>query len=142
MDKHGTYLGFDYGTYKIGVAVGQRITGTASALETIRSEKKQVRWEAIDRLVETWRPDALIVGIACQPDGQDNPVTPLMRKFCRQLKARYGLPVYQVDEHLTSFESRSILFNTASLRAHKVQKLNDQVAAKLILQTWLGCHDG
>lgn len=141
MDKRGTYLGFDYGTYKIGVAVGQRITGTASPLETIRSEKKQVRWEAIDRLVETWCPDALIVGIACQPDGRDNPITPLMRKFCRQLKARYRLPVHQVDEHLTSFESRSILFDEVNLRAHKVQELNDQVAAKLILQTWLSCHE-
>ncbi len=140
MDKHGTYLGFDYGTYKIGVAVGQCITGTASPLETIRSEKKQVRWGAIDRLVETWRPDALIVGIACRPDGRDNPITPLMRKFCRQLENRYRLPVYQVDEHLTSFESRSILFDEANLGARKVQELNDQVAAKLILQTWLNHH--
>ncbi|WP_022949017.1 Holliday junction resolvase RuvX [Methylohalobius crimeensis] len=137
MDKRGTYLGFDYGTHKIGVAVGQRITGTASPLETIRSEKKSVRWEAIDRLVNTWCPDGLIVGIACQPDGQDNPITPLMRKFCRQLEARYQVPVYPVDEHLTSFESRRLLFDEVNLRARKVQEFNDQVAAKLILQTWL-----
>lgn len=140
MDKLATYLGFDFGTYKIGVAVGQRITGTASPLATIRSEKKQVRFEAIDRLVETWRPEALIVGIACQPDGQDNPITPLMRKFCRQLESRYQLPVYPVDEHLTSFESRRLLFDEVNLGARKVQEFNDQVAAKLILQTWLNHH--
>ncbi|MCX8048108.1 MAG: Holliday junction resolvase RuvX [Methylohalobius sp.] len=138
MGKSGTYLGFDFGTHKIGVAVGQRLTGTASPLQTIRSEKNKVRFEAIDRLVETWRPDALVVGIACRVDGEDNPVTPLMRKFCRQLEHRYRLPVYQVDEHLTSFESRHILFGEAKLGARKVQELSDQMAAKLILQTWLG----
>ncbi len=137
MDKSATYLGFDYGTYKIGVAVGQRVTRTASPLATICSEKKHVRFEAIDRLVEVWQPEALIVGIACQPDGRDNPITPLMRKFCRQLEHRYRLPVYQVDEHLTSFESRSILFDEANLGVRKVRELSDQVAAKLILQTWL-----
>lgn len=140
MDN-GTYLGFDYGTHKIGVAVGQRVTGTASPLETIRSEKKIVRWEAIDRLIKTWSPKALVVGIACQPDGQDNPVTPAMRKFCRQLEGRYQLPVYPVDEHLTTFESKRLLFDEANLRAHQVQEFNDQVAAKLILQTWLN-HSG
>ncbi len=140
MDN-GTYLGFDYGTHKIGVAVGQRITRTASPLETIRSEKKQVRWKAIDRLIETWRPAALIVGIACQPDGQDNPVTPLMRKFCRQLEGRYHLPVHPVNEHLTTIESKRWLFDEANLSANKVQEYNDQVAAKLILQTWLNYHE-
>lgn len=141
MDKAGTYLGFDFGTHKIGVAVGQRVTGTASPLETIRSEKKRVRWDAIDRLVKTWHPDALIVGIACQSDGRDNPVTPLMRRFCRQLEARYRLPVYPVDEHLTSYESRRLLFDEINLRARKVQEFNDQVAAKLILQTWLNYQE-
>jgi putative Holliday junction resolvase len=137
MAKNATYLGFDYGTYKIGVAVGQAVTGTASPLLTIRSEKKRVRFEAIDRLVETWRPQALIVGIACQTDGRDNPITPLMRKFCRQLESRYRLPVYPVDEHLTSFESRRLLFDEVNLGARKVQEVSDQVAAMLILQTWL-----
>ncbi|GAB6068680.1 Holliday junction resolvase RuvX [Methylothermus subterraneus] len=137
MDRSATYLGFDYGTYKIGVAVGQKITGTATPLETIRSEKRKVRFAAIDRLVETWRPQALIVGIACQPDGRDNPITPLMRKFCRQLESRYLLPVHAVDEHLTSFESRRLLFDEANLKGRKVRELSDQVAAMLILQTWL-----
>ncbi len=142
MDNTGTYLGFDFGNKKIGVAVGQPITRTASPLETIRSEKKKVRWEAIDRLVATWQPSALIVGIAIRDDGSDNPVTPLMRKFCRQLEARYRLPVYTVDEQLTSMESRRLLFDELKLRARDVHAYNDQVAAKLILQTWLDDHEG
>ncbi len=138
VNQHsGTYLGFDFGTRKIGVAVGQRLTGTASPLETIRSEKKSVRWQAIDRLVATWQPEGLVVGIARQIDGQDNPVTPLMQKFCRQLEGRYRLPVFAMDEHLTSFESRQLLFEELQLRAGKVKALNDQVAAQLILQSWL-----
>ncbi|HEB76963.1 MAG TPA: Holliday junction resolvase RuvX [Methylothermaceae bacterium] len=138
VNQHsGTYLGFDFGTRKIGVAVGQRLTGTASPLETIRSEKKSVRWQAIDRLVATWQPEGLVVGIARQIDGQDNPVTPLMQKFCRQLEGRYRLPVFAMDEHLTSFESRQLLFDELQLHAGKVKALNDQVAAQLILQSWL-----
>ncbi len=141
MDNSGTFLGFDFGTRKIGVAVGQRITRTASPLETIRSEKKRVRWEAIDRLVATWRPQALIVGIASQEEGSDNPVTPLMRKFCRQLDGRYHLSVHTVDEYLTSYESRQLLFDELKLRARQVHAFNDQVAAKLILQSWLDNHE-
>ena len=142
MDNMGTYLGFDFGSKKIGVAVGQRITCTASPLETIRSEKKTVRWQAIDRLVAAWRPAALIVGIAVQEDGSDNPVTPLMRKFCRQLEARYRLPVHTVDERLTSMESRRLLFDELKLRARDVHAYNDQVAARLILQSWLDEQEG
>ncbi|HFD86377.1 MAG TPA: Holliday junction resolvase RuvX [Gammaproteobacteria bacterium] len=141
MDKSGAYLGFDFGTKRIGVAVGQKITRTASPLETIRSEKKRVRWEAIDRLVADWQPQALIVGIAYQEDGGDNPITPLIRKFCRQLEARYRLPVHNVDERLTSIESRRMLFDELNLRARGVHAFNDQVAAKLILQTWLDDHE-
>ncbi len=137
MAETETYLGFDFGTRRIGVAVGQRLTGTASALETIRSEKKAVRWQAIDRLVQCWRPAGFVVGIACQADGGDNPVTPLMRKFCRQLEGRYHRPVHTMDEYLTSFESRQLLFGELGLRAGKVHRYNDQVAARLILQTWL-----
>ncbi len=142
MDNMGTYLGFDFGSKKIGVAVGQRVTRTASPLETIRSEKKTVRWQAIDRLVAAWRPAALIVGIAVQEDGSDNPVTPLMRKFCRQLEARYCLPVHTVDERLTSMESRRLLFDELKLRARDVHAYNDQVAARLILQSWLDEQEG
>jgi len=141
MADSGTYLGFDFGTRRIGVAVGQRITRTATPLETIRSEKKRVRWEAIDRLVSTWQPEALVVGVATAADGSDNPVTPLMRKFCRQLEARYRLPVYPVDEQLTTRESRRLLFEDLNLRARRVHEYNDQVAAKLILQTWLDDYE-
>lgn len=133
----GTYLGFDYGTKRIGVAVGQRITRTASPLETIHAVNQKTNWEAITRLIETWQPCGLVVGVSHQVNGEENPVTPKIHRFCRQLEGRYGLPVYQVDEMLSTFESKQLLFDEVKVRASKLWEVQDQVAAQLILQTWL-----
>jgi len=82
-----TYLCFDFGNKKIGAAVGQTITATASPLQTIRSINQSPDWEIISKLIQEWRPAGLVVGISKQADGSDNPITPRMFKFCRQLKA-------------------------------------------------------
>ncbi len=91
--RQDTYLGFDFGTKKIGIAVGQTTTGMASPLQTIRSLNDQPNWRAIGLLCAEWMPKGLVVGISKQEDGGDNPVTPRMRKFCRQLEGRFSLPV-------------------------------------------------
>lgn len=132
-----TYLGFDFGTKKIGVAVGQALTWFASPLETVRAVRQKPNWQAINRLVETWKPDALVVGISYQQDGSENAVTQPTLRFCRQLQGRYNLPVHQIDETLTTFESKSLLFDDMKLSATKMWELQDQFAAQLILQTWL-----
>ena len=95
-----TYLGFDFGSKKIGVAVGHLMTGIASPLLTLRSINQNPDWEAISKLIKEWRPIGLVVGISKQHDGSDNLITPLMLKFCRQLEGRYNLPVYKQDETL------------------------------------------
>ncbi len=132
-----TYLGFDYGTKKIGVAVGQTITVSASPLQTIRSINQNPDWNIIGKLIEEWRPAGLVVGISKQTDGSDNPVTPRMLKFCRQLEGRYQLPVFQQDETLSTFEAKQMLFEEVSVSAGKLWEVQDQLAAQLILQTWL-----
>ncbi len=132
-----TYLGFDFGNKKIGVAVGQMTTKTASPLQTIRSINQLPDWTMLSQLISQWRPMALIVGISIQHDGSDNPITPKMRKFCRQLEGRYGLPVYPVDETLSTFEAKQLLFDELHLRADKLWQVQDQLAAQLILQSWL-----
>ncbi len=132
-----TYLGFDFGTKKIGVAVGQATTLTASALQTIPAIKQNPGWEAIAKLIREWRPVGLVVGIARQMDGTDNLVTPRMVKFCRQLAGRYGLPVFQQDETLSTFEAKQLLFDDVGVRAGTLWAVQDQLAAQLILQTWL-----
>ena len=132
-----TYLGFDFGNKKIGTAIGQTITTTASPLQTIRSINQNPNWEIITRLIQEWRPAGLVVGISKQADGSDNPITPRMLKFCRQLEGRYQLPVYQQDETLSTFEAKQMLFDEVSVNASKLWEVQDQLAAQLILQTWL-----
>ncbi len=135
-----TYLGFDFGNKKIGIAVGQTTTGTASPLQTIRSINQAPNWDIIGKLIEQWRPAGLVVGVSRQADGSDNPVTPRMLKFCRQLAGRYHLPVYQQDESLSTFEAKQMLFDDVGVNATKLWEVQDQLAAQLILQTWLNDH--
>lgn len=137
-----TYLGFDFGNKKIGTAVGQTTTATASPLQTLRSINQNPDWAAISKLIEEWRPAGLVVGISRQHDGTDNPVTPRMLKFCRQLEGRYQLPVYQQDETLSTFEAKQLLFDDVNVNATKLWAVQDQLAAQLILQTWLNNHKG
>ncbi len=134
-----TVLGFDFGLKKIGVAVGQEITGTAAPLATLRQVKHGIDWEAIGRLIRTWQPEVLVVGIPYNMDDSEQPMTEAARRFSRQLHGRYRVPVHLVDERLTSLEADRILKNRDRMRrAERLQKM-DQVAAQLILETWL--HD-
>lgn len=132
-----TYLGFDFGNKKIGVAVGQVTTCSASSLQTLRSINEQPNWGVISQLITEWQPVGLVVGISRQFDGTDNPITPRMVKFCRQLEGRYRLPVYQQDETLSTFESKQLLFDDVKVNATRLWEVQDQLAAQLILQTWL-----
>ncbi|MDD2758931.1 MAG: Holliday junction resolvase RuvX [Methylomonas sp.] len=130
------YLGFDFGNKKIGVAVGYAGTGIASPLQTIKSPNQLPNWEVIGQLIVEWRPVGLVVGISKQQDGTDNPITPRMQKFCRQLHGRYNLVVHQVDETLTTFAAKQLLYDDLKVSAGKLWEVQDQLAAQLILQSW------
>ncbi len=132
-----TYLGFDFGNKKIGTAVGQLTTKTASPLETIRSLNQVPNWDKIGQLINEWQPKGLIVGVSRKADGSDNIITPRMLKFCRQLNGRYNLPVFQVDEALSTFEAKQMLYDDVHVSASKLWEVQDQLAAQLILQSWL-----
>lgn len=135
--QHETYLGFDFGNKKIGVAVGQGETGIASPLTTLAAVNQSPDWRGIEKLMQEWRPIGAVVGISRQMDGKDNDITPRMLKFCRQLEGRYGLKVFQQDETLTTFEARQRLFDEVQVNATKLWVVQDQLAAQLILQSWL-----
>jgi putative Holliday junction resolvase len=132
-----TYLGFDFGNKKIGVAVGHAGTAIASPLQTIRSINQTPDWVQIGKLIAEWRPIGLVVGISLQSDGSDNIITPRMQKFCRQLNGRYNLPVHQIDETLTTFAAKQLLFDDLKVSAGKLWAVQDQLAAQIILQSWL-----
>lgn len=135
-----TYLGFDFGSKKIGVAVGHLMTGIASPLQTLRSINQNPDWDNIGKLITEWQPIGLVVGISKQMDGADNLITPRMLKFCRQLEGRYRLPIYQQDETLSTFEAKHMLFEEVNVNATKLWAVQDQLAAQLILQTWLNSN--
>lgn len=126
-------LGFDFGPRNIGVAVGQTLTGSASPLATLRARDDKPDWQGIERLVREWRPSAAVVGLPFNMDDTETALAPRVRRFARQLTGRFGLPVHLIDERLTSLEARRRLGrNAADLPAI------DAMAAKLILETWLG----
>ena len=135
--KSGTYLGFDYGNKHIGVAVGQTLTRTATGLETIPALVKQPLWDAITRLVKTWNPQGFVVGLSYQEDGSENPITPHILRFCRQLEGRYGLPVHTMDETLSTRESKTLYYESRAKNSKGFGAVKDILAAQLILQTWL-----
>ncbi len=128
----GVLLGFDYGTHKIGVAVGQALTGTASPLETLGLVNRKPDWARIAQLVEEWQPQALVVGHPFEMTDREADNAAGARRFARQLRGRFHLPVHMADERLTSREAWASLGREAGKDPTKV----DSYAAKLILETW------
>lgn len=101
-----SFLSFDFGTRRIGVATGNTLLRRAQALATVAAEG-QARFAAIARLVREWQPDALVVGVPFHPDGAEHDNTRRARRFARQLHGRHGLPVHEVDERYTTTEALS-----------------------------------
>lgn len=127
-----TLLGFDFGTHKIGIAVGQTITATATPLTTLGAVKHKPDWDSINKLIEEWQPSELVVGLPYEMTGKEAEIADKAKRFARQLHGRYQLPVHMIDEKLTSREAWTRLGNKAAKDVTKV----DSMAAKLILETW------
>lgn len=125
-------LGFDYGTKRIGVAIGQSLTGAARPLEVLHARDDVPDWEAITRLIRTWQPTSLVVGLPIDMDGSEQDVTARARRFSRQLKGRYNLTVHLMDERLSSIEAASRLREQG-----KPTNKRDAMAAQVILESWL-----
>lgn len=101
-----TFLAFDYGLKRTGVASGNRLTGTATPRGTIAAEG-EARFPKIAERITEWLPDALVVGVPFHPDGAPHENTLRAQKFARQLRGRFGLPVYEVDERYSTTEAHS-----------------------------------
>jgi putative holliday junction resolvase len=102
-----TFLAFDFGAKRTGVAVGNRVLGTATPQATIAAEGQQQRLDAAALRVKEWQPDALVVGVPFHPDGAAHDNTARARKFGRQLAARTQLQVFEVDERYSTTEALS-----------------------------------
>ena len=99
-----SFLAFDFGLKRVGVATGNTVFGQASPLTTIAAEGA-ARFDRIAQLIDEWQPDALVVGIPFHPDGAPHDNTARARKFARQLQGRHRLPVHEVDERYTTTEA-------------------------------------
>ena len=131
----GTLIGFDFGSRRIGVAVGETSTRIASPLGAIEAEANEARFEAIGRIVAEWHPAGFVVGRPRHSDGSEHAVARLAEKFGRRLEARYNVPVMYVDETLTSAEAEASLRHTRTRAGTKSDV--DALAAALILQSYL-----
>lgn len=136
-----TVLGFDFGLNRTGVAVGNTLTGLATPQAVLYSQHNQPDWIGIERLIQLWRPQILVVGMPRKLDGTDSSMQENILKFCRELEKRTKLPVQTANEQLSSREAEQRLKNARQAgRKRKIRKEEiDQLAAAIILENWI--HD-
>ncbi|HTT08351.1 MAG TPA: Holliday junction resolvase RuvX [Gammaproteobacteria bacterium] len=124
-----TVMGFDYGTRRIGVAVGQTLTRTASPLRSVPVHARRPDWDRITAWVSEYQPQKFIVGLPLSHDERPHPLTDQVKRFSRQLTDRFRLPVEFIDERLSSHEAVGAAADI------------DAEAARIILESWLREHD-
>lgn len=101
-----SFLAFDFGTLRVGVATGSSLLRQGQALRTIAAEG-DARFAAVQALISEWQPDALVIGVPWHPDGAAHDNTRRAQRFGRQLRGRFKLPVFEVDERYTTTEALS-----------------------------------
>ena len=129
-----TIFGFDFGSKRIGIAIGQTLTKQARALTQINNNSEP-DWQTLDSLINEWRPQTLIVGLPLNMDDSLGNSAKAAKKFAQQLQQRYQLPIELVDERLSSREARERLQQQGKNKPNK-QSINS-MAAQIILEDWL-----
>jgi putative Holliday junction resolvase len=133
-------LAFDFGTRRIGVAVGELGLGIAHPLETISAVSDRARLEEIGVLIREWAPVLLVVGLPSHMDRTEHALSARCRRFAAQLERGFGIDTRLVDERLTSAAAAESLA-AAGVRGHRQKALLDQIAAVHILQTFFTGRD-
>lgn len=126
-----TLLGLDYGSKRIGVAIGQTITGTARPLTQIDS----IDWSGLQALVKEWQPGAFVVGLPINMDDSDSKISKAAKQFAKKLQQKFELPVHLSDERLSSREALERLELQGNTKPSKAEV--NAMAAAVILQSWL-----
>lgn len=142
MSETLTVLGLDYGTKKIGVAIGQNLTRTAMGIALIPVRHNEPDWEKLDKLVKSWKPGAFVVGMPYNMDGTENDMTAAAERFAMTISARYGKPCHRVDERLSTRAAREISRENAERIGKKYNDKTrvDALAAQLLLESWLAAQ--
>ena len=138
MSTPRTILAFDFGLRRIGVAIGQDVTGSASPIGVVANRDSGVDHEAIAALIREWRPTSLVVGMPAHADGSPSEIQVPVRAFIGELE-RYGLPIDTVDERYTSIEAERVLkeARAAGTRGRISKEMIDSAAAVFIAERYL-----
>ncbi|WP_440866093.1 Holliday junction resolvase RuvX [Symbiopectobacterium purcellii] len=130
-----TLMAFDFGTKSIGVAIGQEVTGTARPLTAFKAQDGVPDWNHVEKVINEWQPDLLVVGLPLNMDGSEQELTARARKFANRLHGRFGKPVELQDERLSTVEARADLFERGGFRALNKGQV-DATSAVIILESW------
>ncbi len=134
-------LAFDFGLRRIGVACGDSVSRSASALKTVPANLNGPRWDLIASMLQVWQPDMAVVGLPYNVDGSDSDMTGAARTFAAELARRFGVEVAMVDERYSSLEARLQAARESGLRSRRVAKSDvDAAAACVILERWFSEH--
>jgi putative holliday junction resolvase len=133
-------LAFDFGTRRVGVAVGNTLIRFAQPLLAIEADSDETLMAAIGVLIGEWQPRQLVVGLPTHADGTPHAMTALAERFAKRLGERFDLPVARVDERWTTEAAGAQL--KAQKRGRRGRAERDQIAAQLILQAWFDEHGG
>ncbi|SMF61065.1 putative holliday junction resolvase [Alteromonadaceae bacterium Bs31] len=139
-EPHSFILAFDFGTRSIGVAVGQRLTSSASELPVLKAKDGIPNWQELESLITQWQPELAVVGLPVNMDGSEMEMTRRARKFGNRLNGRFGLRLEFADERLTTREAKEIAHNAGHSGSYRDQPV-DSIAARLILESWLASAD-
>jgi len=138
-ERFNSFMGFDFGTQRIGIAMGQRITASANPLAPIKARDGVPDWDLLQRIITEWQPDAFIVGLPLNMDGSDSEMSRRAAKFAKRLEGRFHRPAYTHDERLTSYEAKGIVIAEGGNRNFGENSV-DGIAAQLILESWMIAH--
>ncbi|MFT4726080.1 MAG: putative Holliday junction resolvase [Granulosicoccus sp.] len=138
-NRIGTCIAFDYGTRRIGLAVGEYRLKTASPVGVVNNNNGTPDWSAIDKIIELWQPTDLVVGWPLTEDSQEQTITFHVKGFIKRLNKRYELTIHKADERYSSVEAQQTLKNMRS-SGQRIRKTRhedvDTIAAALILESW------
>ena len=140
MTSQNVIMGFDYGTRKIGIAVGQLITKTANPIAIISARDGVPDWSEIEKLILAWQPAQFVIGLPLNMDETESEMSQRSLKFARRLTGRFNIPHHTIDERLTSREARSLHESHSSTRRGPADRSRDEIddiAAQIILESWL-----
>jgi putative holliday junction resolvase len=142
MSTAQRYFGIDYGTRKLGIAVGQTLTRTAMGIAVVPVRNGEPDWPQLDQLVKHWKPQALVIGMPYNMDGTDSDIMVRVQEFAQGLSERYQLPWHGVDERLSTREAKAISRHNADLSGKRYNDRGqvDAMAAQLLLESWFENH--